>query len=341
MLSSLRGPVRIPSPFVGEVFFMSKPFKEINEQISLLQGRGLIITDIEYAKSYLLSNNYYNIINGYSKYFPQSGDTYIQGTSFEEVSRLYLFDKEMKQAFFRSIITVESHLKSIFAYRFAELYPNIPYAYLNINCYDPSNTLSIISTISRISSIINRNNSPRYRNSSIYHYIHSHNDLPIWVLVNYLDFGEVRFMLKASTKQLQNRVAKDMTSFIAQHIPLPFIFTPETMLSFLTNINEVRNVCAHNNRLLGFKCRQDVKYWAPLHKKYNIAPDSPKSNVYLVFIAMQCFLSHTEYATLHNSVRKLMNNHLKNHLRTVAQDDILNTLGFPAGWNMTSEKIIQ
>ncbi|EJP30331.1 Abi-like domain protein [Selenomonas sp. FOBRC9] len=74
-----------------------------------------MIDDEDKAKLYLLTNNYYNIINGYGKYFPRNGDTYINGTNFNEISHLYFFDKEMKQALFQAIINAEVHLKSSFA----------------------------------------------------------------------------------------------------------------------------------------------------------------------------------------------------------------------------------
>ena len=90
---------KMPSPTVEGVFFL-KTFKTLEEQIQLLRNRNLIINDEEYAKNYLLSNNYYNIINGYGKYFPQEEENYTNGTSFEEVAMLYLFDKELKQTFF-------------------------------------------------------------------------------------------------------------------------------------------------------------------------------------------------------------------------------------------------
>lgn len=41
---------------------MSKPFKTLDEQISILKSRGLIIPDEEAAKLSLLCNNYYNVI---------------------------------------------------------------------------------------------------------------------------------------------------------------------------------------------------------------------------------------------------------------------------------------
>ncbi|CAG5941613.1 Abortive infection bacteriophage resistance protein [Streptococcus pneumoniae] len=77
-----------------------KPFKTIEEQIATLKIRGLSITDESKAAKYLLSNNYYNIINGYSKFFQHPGtDTYIDGVTFDEVSSLYTFDKDENEPF--------------------------------------------------------------------------------------------------------------------------------------------------------------------------------------------------------------------------------------------------
>lgn len=314
-----------------------KDFKTLDEQVNLLKKRKLFIFDEEQAKQYLLSNNYYNIINGYSKFFPHSGDDYTNGTTFEEVSRLYLFDKELKQAFFKAIIDVESHLKAVFAHRFAERYPDIPYAYLHTSSYDPKRILAVGETISRLSRIINAQN--HYKDTSIAHYIKKYKDVPIWVLVNYLDFGELRHMLLASPVGLQNKVAKDMSGFIKQHLPEAGIFPPETMLSFIANINDIRNVCAHNNRLLKFKCHAPTKHWADLHESFHISVDCPHNDVYTAFLATQCFLSVTEYAALHNKIRKLINGHLKNHLKSVSTNEVLETLGFPADWYITTEKI--
>ena len=298
---------KYPLRYAEGVFFV-KPFKDLNEQVRLLRSRGLVITNDSRTKSYLLSNNYYNIINGYGKYFPMQGEVYTDGTTFEEVSRLYLMDKELKQAFFKAIIEAESHLKSLFAYRFAEAYQDMPYAYLNIANYEQNKALSVVSTIYKLSGIINQK---QKFPGSIQHYVKTHGDVPIWVLVNYLDFGELRHMIASSKTSLQNSMAKDMESFIRQHIYSPNIFPPETMLSFIENINDIRNVCAHNNRLLGFECRRDSKYWASLHELYGIEKGDKRRDVFSVFLTLQCFLSRTEYAALHNKIRKLMHAHLK------------------------------
>ena len=65
-----------------------KEFKTTSEQIELLKQRGLIIPDEERAKKYLLSQNYYNLINGYARFFPREGDNYTAQTSFDEITTL-------------------------------------------------------------------------------------------------------------------------------------------------------------------------------------------------------------------------------------------------------------
>ena len=107
-------------------------FETINEQINILKHRGLIIHNEERAKRYLLTNNYYNIINGYSKFFQDHEDHFVDGATFDEIRELYWFDKEFKQVLLNGILNAEHHLKSIAAYRFAESNSRSKYPYLQI-----------------------------------------------------------------------------------------------------------------------------------------------------------------------------------------------------------------
>ena len=72
----------------------SKPFKTIDEQLELLQNRGVQFTDVKKAKLYLLNNNYYNVDNCYGKFFIDHDDEYIKGTNFDEITNVHFFDKE-------------------------------------------------------------------------------------------------------------------------------------------------------------------------------------------------------------------------------------------------------
>lgn len=311
---------------------LPKEFKTIDEQINLLKSRGMIIPDEKKAKKYLLTNNYYNIINGYSKPFLKEKEQYLPGATFDEVSRLYFFDKELKQTLFNYILDAEHHLKSIFAYRFAETHEENPEAYLDIRAYDHQKSLSVAYIISKINRIISKNS--HYQNNSINYYLHNYHFVPIWVLVDYLDFGDLSTLINVVPRGLQNKIANDLTNFIVDNnCDFQDRFDPKVMVSFIKNIHETRNICAHNNRLIYFRCRSDSKYFEYLHGKYNFIPDDDRSTVYSTFISLQCFISQTEYAKLNNTIRKRAKT-LENHLISIDINSILNLLGFPNDWHL-------
>jgi len=133
-----------------------KPFTSIEEQLDLLIKKGLIVEDKTQAKSYLLTQNYYNLINGYGCFFPRKDGMFSNGTNLNEIIQLYTFEYEVKRALFQAILCMETHLKAIVSHRFSETYTNSKYAYLDINCYNPDRKLESIATISKLSQIIQK-----------------------------------------------------------------------------------------------------------------------------------------------------------------------------------------
>lgn len=315
-----------------ETIFL-KEFKDIDEQISLLESRGLIIHDHVKAKEYLLTNNYYNIINGYSKFFQNIHNHYVEGATFEEIVQLYFFDKEIKQTLFNSILDIEHHLKSITAYEFAKAHRHGRYKYLDASVYGQNKILSVGYIISKFFKIINNNK--RYDDNAIRHYVREYDDVPIWVIVDFLEFGDLSSIIENLSTETQNEIAKDLISFIKDNNEnFDSVFTPEIMTSFIKNIRETRNICAHNNRLLNFNCRSDSAYFSAIHDNYGIESDSHRKSMYSTLISMQCFLSKTEYARLHNTIRKRFNQ-LSNKLNSIDINTVLRSLGFPDDWHTT------
>ncbi len=84
---------------------MKKEFKTLNEQIEILQNKGLVIENLEYAKEVLFRENYF-FLNGYRHLFMKSNvdRTYIDGTTFEELYSLFLFDRQLRNIIFKNII---------------------------------------------------------------------------------------------------------------------------------------------------------------------------------------------------------------------------------------------
>ncbi|MHB9782224.1 Abi family protein [Streptococcus sp. 10F2] len=323
------------------MLFLVKEFKTIQEQLEILYSRKLQLTDYQKNKLYLLTNNYYSIINGYSRYFWSTTNRYRPGTNFDDIVRLYFTDREIRFVFLKAILQAEKHLKSITAYTISERYRANPFDYLSQNFYtfNPNNQrqrTDVNFLITRFRKIIRKHSHMRGDNP-IKNHQNNHGGVPFWVMVEYLTFGELKLVIRY-LPAIQNTIAKRHYSFISEKMPITTYFTATELLSFIENIFEVRNICAHDSRLLDFRCKNNLVYYRPLHDQYNISSAAPKSDVYNTFLVLQCFLSKTQYATLHNTLLnkfKELDNYLSKRSYPINTNLVLSRFGFPNDWHLS------
>lgn len=318
-----------------------KPFKTIDKQIALLRDeRGLIIPNEEYAKKYLLSNNYYNVFNQYGKFFCDKTDKYINGATFSEVTAVHLFDKEIKSDFLKAILEAEKHFKSIVAYRFSEKFKKT-YSYLNIENFvtnSASDLSNVTYLVSKIATIIEKKCNKKAPANSIKHYQNKHHEIPFWVVVGYFDFGTILNFYKYLDEGLRDKIANDLVSFLKSNIAnirqeeIVVYISGKMLLSALSNILEFRNVSAHNNKMFGYKCRESITHHNTLFSHYNISKNSPKQDLYTTFLTLQILLSANEYAQLHNALLKRFKL-LNNRITSIDYNTITIQLGFPKDWH--------
>lgn len=294
-----------------------------------------------------MTNNYYSIINGYSRYFWQTTNKYFQGTTFDDISMLYFLDRELKFIFLKAILEAEKHLKSITAYTLAERYKDNPTDYLSTDFYTyDSNSRNqnrdVTFLVNRFQKIISKYNR-QLGNNPIKNHQRNHGGIPFWVMVEHLTFGELKLVIRY-LPAIQNTIAKRHYTFISEKMAIQSFFTGNVLLSFIENIFEIRNICAHDSRLLDFKCKNNLVYFPTLHDRYGILPNSPRSDVYNTFLTLQCFLSKTQYAILHNTVLKrlfYLDNYLSKRGYPIHTNIILSTLGFPNNWHVITMKLPQ
>ena len=103
------------------------------------------------------------------------------------------------------------------------------------------------------------------------------------------------------------------------------------LLSYLKNIHEIRNITAHSNKFIGFKCKGNAQYLNELHSLYNIGNNDSKQDVFNVFVTMRIFLAPGNFATFNNSIRKRMV-HLSKCINSINENEIFKKLGFPYDW---------
>ena len=93
-----------------------------SDQVAYLQDKKhLIISDRQYTEDSLRRIGYFPLIGGYKHLFriPLS-KKYKEGTSFEEIVALYEFDLELRELFFRYLLQIERHMRSLMSYYFSE-----------------------------------------------------------------------------------------------------------------------------------------------------------------------------------------------------------------------------
>ena len=102
---------------------IEKQFKNLEEQIEILKYKGMTINDEEYAKKILLRENYF-FISGYRYPFMRSNvdKHFLEGVTFEEMYSLFLFDRAIRNVFFKYLLVIENNLKSIFSYQLSKKY---------------------------------------------------------------------------------------------------------------------------------------------------------------------------------------------------------------------------
>lgn len=96
----------------GYMIYDKQPIN-IDEQLALLQNRGLMIADVATAKLQLRNISYFRIAS-YLRYMEQDRQyhLYKSGSTFEQAINLYLFDKELRQLIFKAIQDIEISLRT-------------------------------------------------------------------------------------------------------------------------------------------------------------------------------------------------------------------------------------
>ena len=223
-----------------------KKFSTFSEQVEWLQDeKHLIISDKQYAEDVLKHIGYFPLMGGYKHLFriPLT-PKYKDGTSFDEIVSLYEFDAELRELFFKYLLQIERHLRSLMSYYFSEQYGESQSAYLDANNFNNSrrnhNTvIRLIATLQRAASTTDYVYINYYRNT--------YGNIPLWVLINVLTFGNLSKMYKVFPQSLQSKVCKNFG-----------IINQRQMEQFLSVLTKFRNVCAHGERLFTYRTIDNI-----------------------------------------------------------------------------------
>jgi len=207
-----------------------KPWKSYDQQVVLLQSRGLMIDDPKAAAALLAHINYYRF-SGYCLTFETARHVFAPGTRFEQVAALYEFDRILRDLVSEALEVVEVDVRTAVAYHFGERHGAFghvtPAAFFS--GFNHAEWLEKLREESRRSSeIFIDHYKIRYR---------EYPDLPIWTATEIMSFGGVSHMVSGMQRDDQIAIARRYG-------------VHSTVLgSWLHHLVYMRNLCAHHLRL--------------------------------------------------------------------------------------------
>ena len=234
---------------------MDKPFRTAEEQVGILESRGLKITDREDAVRTLLSWNYYTLVNGYKDMFLDSAksreakdDRYSEGSSFEQLKLAYALDRGFRSATLDILMQAESVMKTSLVHAFCQKYGGgDSYLEEGWECgveFYRGRKEDYVSNLSRLRNTLKNVRRNSRHKDYIQHYIDDYGNVPLWVLAPCLNFGDIAMFFDFQNDAVQNLACANVAKASGKG-PI----SPRKMRGAYQILTPFRNICAHNERV--------------------------------------------------------------------------------------------
>lgn len=301
-----------------------KVFTTIDEQIEILKSKGLIIDDEEKAKIALLRESYF-FITGYRPLFLKSNTDkrFVDGVTFSELYHFFLFDRALRNIFFKNILIVETNIKSIMSYQLSKQYGIREKDYLK-----SSNFSKDIMKIRRVNDVLNKMKRQirvnGKQNTATAHFINNYGFVPLWVSVKVLSFGIIGEFF--NILKIEDQIS--ISNFYKMDV--------ETMSIYLSIISNYRNLCAHEEVLYSMRTQRMIPDCV-CHDRLNIKRNDEgvfeygKNDLYAFIIILKHMLSDDEFKEMMNEVDYELE-HALGHIKSISRKTILDSMGFPSNW---------
>jgi len=263
-----------------------------DEQIAILRDRGALVVDEVFCKEKLAEINYYRL-TAYFLPFRQSDGTYINGTSFHTVYRLYEFDRKLRGILFSAVEEIEINLRAKLAYFHAHKYGPLGYMEPD-NFSDKHKSDKFFENFEREV----KNNS---RVLFVRHHMEKYDGkFPIWVAVELFTIGMLsRFYADLKTQD-KKEIAREL-----------YDSTPRNVVSWLRCVTDLRNICAHYGRLYyrvfsacpaGLSISEAAKrrLWGAILALKELYPDRDKWNSEVLTAIKVLFENYHGYINLYH-----------------------------------------
>ena len=307
---------------------LNKPPLTYEKQVELLLSRGLIVTDRKRAERHLDNISYYRLSAYMLPYKKKENgiiiDAFKEGTTWDDIYDLYVFDRKLRLLVFDDIERLEVAIRTQIIYQLSHKYGS--HWQDNAHIFNPPREVTLrdgrtitIDVYREIQSHIKEQLHSNRAEVFIQHYHNKYGtpeNPPSWMSVEIMYFNH----LSKICTGLKNRA--DING-IASYFALP----PKTFCSWLHTMNYVRNICAHHSRL-----------W---NRDLNIVPEKLSFSKRLVWINTPDTAKRSKnyyFFCMINYMLQVANptSQFKSKLKELLEEYknviSLDSMGFPKGW---------
>jgi abortive infection bacteriophage resistance protein len=310
-----------------------------SDLVQLLADRGLTIADPVAAEAVLRRTGYHRFgayVYPFREFLPSEeqqvksrvhlrSDAIRAGVTFEQVAALCDFDAGLRHACLQALSSVEIALQAHIA---DTLGARDVFAHANRSALDgdacakphPDSTKDQFDFLQE--RLAHHQRDARKKEDAVVHHESAYGGpLPIWTAVNIADFGSLTRLFSLARKDDQNAVAAMLG-----------VKTGSTLNSWLKQLNYLRNLCAHNNRLWNRALTVKVVAFKPVMVRPELehaATMNERDRVYLP-------LALLAYLTQQIDARSRWHLHLRECVRkfpTIESATPEKDMGFPQGWD--------
>lgn len=287
-----------------------KKFLNINELITYMKQKNIIIDNESIVSEILNSENYY-VIMGYKTLFLNKNGKYKENTNFMDIYKLSEFDRKLRILLFDTLLTIENKIKVSIINAFCSKKET---DFLDINNYNINHKY-----LNKTFDIMKRQIKEKESNNlAVLHYKEEYSFVPLWVYMKLFSFGLVKDIyniLKDEEKEeIKNKIATDKTVSIKHFY---------TMMNLLV---DTRNDCGHDEIVFNHIHKRirigKTKFHEPFNSDY-----LGKSDTLAKLISIKYFLTREKFNELIDKITKLINGFVK--VSNIKIEELLSEMHLP------------
>ena len=302
---------------------MDKKFKTLQEQVDILESKGLLIEDRDECIDILLRENYF-FINGYRHLLMKSPQdrNFVVGSTFRELYSIFLFDRYLRNIIFKNLLIVENNMKSIISYQLSKKYGYREKDYLNAKNFtnDPDKSRRVKDLMNKMKRQIRVNGQ---QHTATMHYITNYGYIPLWVLVKLLSFGVISDLFTVLKPEDKVGIADIYDVEVSQ------------LEDFLPILANYRNLCAHEDILYDHRTDKSIDNNI-YHEKLGILQMDDeyiygKNDIFAVIIILKYLLTDAEFRLMMREIDYEIGK-LSGVIKSIPLAKILDRIGFPENY---------